>query len=597
MPRELITRRFLLGQLAASGIVLAQSSTSDSRPSRPHPRLILPDSDLPRIHALSREHPLARKLRENLEREADKLQTAPTAEFKLVGPRLLAQSRRVLDRVYTLALLYRLDGQAQHLQRGVKELRAAALFPNWNPAHFLDVAEMTHAFAIGYDWLYPGLAQADRDWIRSALVEKGLDPAITAYKEPAPWVMATHNWNLVCNSGVAIGALALADEEPDRSYAILHNAFDSIPRALATYAPDGGWPEGPGYWNYATRYLVSLLASLETAMDNDQGFSQARGFEKTGRFRVYCNGPLAKTFNFADSTDEDGTAPEMFWLARRFDQPVYAWDEQRQADSATHSDALDLVWFYKDEKPPESGEWPLETIFSGIQAAFMRTSWEDPNALFLGVKGGDNKANHAHLDLGSFVFDAGGVRWAYDPGPDNYDVPGYFGAKRFSDFKTSTESHNTILIDGENQSAKAEARITRHEFAPDFSWVQIDLSKAYPGKVKVLQRRIGLAQKQALLIEDTLVSDQPVDPLWGMMTDAEIAFDGQTAELKKNDWTLSCEIRSPHHAVFDVVTAQNTKKLVVRVGAKVSELDLSVVLIPHKTGQPKPVIVKHFPEA
>ena len=27
-------------------------------------------------------------------------------------------------------------------------------YPDWNPAHYLDVAETTTAVAIGYDWLY-----------------------------------------------------------------------------------------------------------------------------------------------------------------------------------------------------------------------------------------------------------------------------------------------------------------------------------------------------------------------------------------------------------------------------------------------------------
>jgi hypothetical protein len=239
--------------------------------------------------------------------------------------------------------------------------------------------------------------------------------------------------------------------------------------------------------------------------------------------------------------------------------------------------------------------WPTDAVFAGVQTAFLRTSWEDANAIFLAVKGGDNAASHAHLDLGSFVLDAGGVRWGYDPGPEDYNVPAYFGNKRFTYFKTSTAAHNTVIIDGEDQDHRAEARITHHEFAADLSWVQIDLSRAYPGRVKQLQRRIGVAQKQAILIQDTLTAEQPVDLVWGMMTDADITLSGQMAELKKGDWTLSCEIRSPHHALFDVVTNQNTKKLVARVGAKVSELDLNIVLTPHRTGQARPNVTKRFP--
>jgi hypothetical protein len=601
MPGDFITRRVLLGQLGLGGLALAQSF-----PPKPdllaslrseHPRLIFPESDLARVRALSREHPVVRKLRENLDREADKLQTAPPTEYKVAAQSLLTESRRVLDRIYTLALMYRLDDDPKHLERAVKELRAAALFPNWNPSHFLDVAEMTHAFAIGYDWLYPGLAATDRDWIREALIEKGLKPALAVYatagKEPASWVNSAYHWNLVCNGGAALGALAIADEQPDLARGILKNALDSLPRAMATYAPDGGWPEGPAFWNYGTRYAVYVMAALDSALDTDFGLPNSKGFDRTGRFRLDFIGPTGRAFNFGDSTDEPATSAQMFWLAKRFNQPVYAWAEQRDIDKFSHVDPLDIVWFDKDSKPAR-GDEPLDQVFTGVQVACLRTAWEDPNALFLGVKGGDNKTYRSHLDLGTFVFDAGGVRWAYDPGPEDNGLPGYLGPRRYSYFKASTTAHNTIVIDGENQDHKAEAKITRHDSTADLSWVEIDLTRTYPGKLKQWQRRIGLAQKQALIVQDTLVADQPVEAIWGMLTEADIAASGQTAELKKNDWTLSCEIRSPHHAVFDVVTIENSRTLVVRLGSKVTELDLNIVMTPHKTGQPKPSITRDF---
>ena len=151
---------------------------------------------------------------------------------------------------------------------------------------------------------------------------------------------------------------------------------------------------------------------------------------------------------------------------------------------------------------------------------------------------------------------------------------------------------------------RAEARIVKHDFTPDLAWVQIDLSKAYPTRVKQFQRRIGLANRQAVLIQDTIQADQPADIVWGMVTDAEIVVNGQTAELTKDGWTLSAEIRTPRHAVFEVAStkapppqAQNTgtRKLVVRVGDRVADLDLNIVLTPHKTGTPKPKITARFP--
>ena len=35
-------------------------------------------------------------------------------------------------------------------------------FEDWNPSHFLDVAEMTAGLAIGYDWLYDELPASSK---------------------------------------------------------------------------------------------------------------------------------------------------------------------------------------------------------------------------------------------------------------------------------------------------------------------------------------------------------------------------------------------------------------------------------------------------
>jgi len=291
----------------------------------------------------------------------------------------------------------------------------------------------------------------------------------------------------------------------------------------------------------------------------------------------------------------------MFWLARRATQPAFAWLEARHIDRTGHYEPLDLVWYDRDQKPPLSPAWPLDAVFPALGAATFRSHWEDPDALFLAAVARDNKAPHAHLDLGSFIFEAGGVRWALDLGPDDYG-PGT--RPHFSYYRTRTEAHNTLTIDGENQDARAEGRITRHEFTPDLAWVQFDLTRAYPGRVKAMQRRIGLAQRQAVLIQDSLRADQPVEAVWGMITEAEVLLAGQRAELRKDNWIVSAEILTPRHALFDVESTHSqppqnpnngTRKLIVRLGEKVTDLELNIVLTPYRAGQPKPKIGVKFP--
>ena len=84
---------------------------------------------------------------------------------------------------------------------------AVSRFTDWNPTHFLDVGEMVMALAIGYDWLYDSLQPDTRRMVREAIVAKGFDAAKNT--RHAWFYTAKNNWNSVCNSGLAYGALAL----------------------------------------------------------------------------------------------------------------------------------------------------------------------------------------------------------------------------------------------------------------------------------------------------------------------------------------------------------------------------------------------------
>ena len=201
--------------------LLAPLAQADADPlhtlRQQHPRIIALDTDIERLRTLLQSNEDARRIYTQLNAEAAKILTDPPVEYVLIGPRLLDKSRRALSRIYTLALLHRLDSKREHLDRAVKELRAVCAFPDWHPAHFLDTAEMTHAVAIGYDWLYPALTPADRTRIRQAIVDKGLSPGLEVYRKGEGWSKSVHNWNQVCNGGLTIGALAIADEEPERA--------------------------------------------------------------------------------------------------------------------------------------------------------------------------------------------------------------------------------------------------------------------------------------------------------------------------------------------------------------------------------------------
>jgi len=523
-----------------------------------HPRLLATTQDFAELKQRVASDTQLQSWHAKLQAQGKELLTAAPSRYEIPdGLRLLATSRRVVDRIYTLALLYRLDGDRRYAERAWQELAAAANFPDWNPRHFLDTAEMTHAFAIGYDWLYDVWTPEQRSLLQQAIVEKGLKTALPIYRARRWWAVAHHNWNQVCNGGIGMGALALADVEPQLAGETLHDALESIQLAMAEFAPDGAWKEGPGYWNYATSYNVIFLAGLQTALGTDFGLSRIGAFEQTGLFPIYLTGPLGRTFNYADGGDHSIFAPQMFWLARQFKQPICAWYERR----TTAPSALDLLWYDPAGADPKATGLPLDKYFRAAEVAVLRSDWDNPQALFVGFKAGDNKANHSHLDLGSFVFDATGVRWAVDLGADDYNLPGYFGGQRWNYYRLRAEGQNTLVLNpgpGPDQDPAAQTRITRFASKPDRAFAIADLTPAYAKQARRVCRGIALLDHDQVLVQDEVQADKPFELWWFMHTPASvrIADDGHTATLEQVGAQLRAEVLSPADAKFQIMDAQ-----------------------------------------
>src|SRR5690606_381154 len=141
---------------------------------------------------------------------------------------------------------------------------------------------------------------------------------------------------------------------------------------------------------------------------------------------------------------------------------------------------------------------PLDRLFDGIEAATLRSSRDDPGATYVGFKAGQPQYNHNQLDVGTFVLEAEGVRWAMDLGKDDYGLPGYFennvGGRRWTYYRNRAEGHNTLVLDpgasAEDQTVKAKAPISRFETAPATGFAIGDLSSAY-GK-RPVQRGVRL---------------------------------------------------------------------------------------------------------
>ena len=134
----------------------------------------------------------------------------------------------------------------------------------------------------------------------------------------------------------------------------------------------------------------------------------------------------------------------------------------------------------------------------------MRNSWTDTNAIFIGFKAGDNKVNHSHLDLGSFVMDALGQRWMTDLGADNYNLPECFGKRRWAYYYTRAEGHNTLVFNpdqGPDQDPEAVAEIVNSDLSKVRRMFAVaDLTPAYTKNAQSVKRGIALLDGKQVLI-------------------------------------------------------------------------------------------------
>ncbi|MFP5209871.1 MAG: heparinase II/III family protein [Acidobacteriota bacterium] len=545
-----------------------------------HPRLFLHDSDLPAIKKAIATDPFVKEQYGQLLAYGNALLNTPPDVYRIGGVEhtLLDTSRDMESRIFALAGLYRFTGDKRYADRATKEMLAAASFPDWYPKHFLDTGEMTAALGLGYDWLYPVLSPADRATIEHAIATKGID----AWMQKLQGRGVPHNnWTQVCNGGETIGALAIADVDPVRATEVIDHARPAIADIMKLFAPDGGFEEGPTYWGYATIYNILYIDALDSALGTDFGAASAVGFSSTGDYHIQSDGPTYVLANFGDAGSE-GARPtaQMFWLARRFNKPFYNEHELDVARTArladhprrteheggsarrgVHHDRFALflvIWAAEDAQMTDGKQLPLVQSFARVDQAYMRSAWNDPNAWYVAFKGGDAHASHGHLDLGSFIMDALGQRWASDLGSDSYGLPGYFGRQRWSYYRMRTEGHNTLTIDAQNEDLDAKAPLTASGTMGDGFYAIADLNQAYKGKLTAWSRGVALLDKKRVLVQDEISPAQPVDVVWNFHTfaDVKIAEDGRSATLSEGGATLHARILSPAAGRFSTASTQ-----------------------------------------
>lgn len=506
-----------------------------------HPRIIFSDADFENIKESLASNQLLKSLHDQIVNKANTYVGAADLERTLEGKRLLTVSRNAEQRILFCAYAYKTTGDSKYLTQAEHDIVTVCNFVDWNARqHFLDVGEMAAGVGLGYDWLYDELSAETKALVCEKLNEYAFTPANNKVWN-LDFYAATNNWNQVCNGGLVCAALAVYENIPDIAKGIIEKALESnVPAMETMYSPDGNYPEGYSYWCYGTLYEALMLTAMETATGSDAGISSTDGFSSTGKYMLFMEGPIKMCFNYSDCASSTIPCLAQWYFADKFDDLSLLYLEKDRIQnyaSAAEARLLPLVAYYASRLSVTSLDAipaPEDNFFRGEGATpvvLIHENWKmDMTDKFLAIKGGKANTSHGHMDAGSFVYDAFGVRWSADLGLQSYGTLEPYidlwnmndGSERWTAFRYNNFNHSTITINDTYHKVGGVATIEGLVNVNGRKGAILDLTGPLANEIESAKRTIYM-EGDNLYVTDELKakSAKAAKVRWTMVTRAE----------------------------------------------------------------------------
>lgn len=575
---------------------------------RVRPRTLMNAAGFAALKGRMESDPVVKKLYESLKATGEKIIELP--ELVQVRGEAAANNNpgaKAIFRMSALGTLNYLDGDPRWKDFAARELVSIASFTNWHPDEAEVCAEFVWGMSIGYDLFRSALNDAQAKKVRDAIVQLGMDaltarlkgepmpatvkrpePGTTAEPSKAPAKKAARKTgeepppdteDMISAAALLIAAISLVDEEPNTAGPSATVAAKVFGEGIKEFAPDGIWPEGIIAGDDVLDVTASLIMTLRAATGQDFGFSLVEGLPQAAYARMHLTSPASGIFNYGDA---EGNALSRSWvtsfLTALYGNPgVPALKVPGPASPETQYMNLAGLLLYHNPHiagfgTPEAND----AKFAHEQVATLRSAWNDPKAMFVGIKGGDNARPGGQLDLGSFVLDAGGVRWGVDLGTEADRVlKNRADPKKFEMYREGTLGQNTWRFTGPavdddkkkaapkgkapvpaapqgSQPLDATAQIVEFSSTPERGLAIVDLSDAYSQRAKEFKRGVMLVRGPApyVIMQDEMEIKSVSSPEWIMHTRAEVTTEGNKATLKSNNSTLTMTVISPPGAAI-----------------------------------------------
>ncbi len=590
------------------------------------PRLILTPEIERNLRKKLQSDPLVQSFYSAIKSDAEAILALPLPERVIPdNKRLLRVSSESLRRLNTLGIVYRIDKNPVILNRIDQEIKAVCNFTDWNPSHYLDVAEMSLAVALALDWTGKDLPESTVEMAEKALIEKGILPG---FEWPiSEWAEKVNNWNQVCHGGMIAASIVIADRDPELAAKTISRALDKMPLALGAYVPDGAYAEGPGYWNYGTIFSITASSVLKSAFGTDFGIAGFPGFKESAVFRLMMVAPSGEFYNYGDNGTNliadrgrgDHTTAwfnlgehvnSFIWFANQTDNSLFfdpGYFKALPDDPRTRGRFAGpaLIWLSSYE--PKNYE-PLPLIWKGggknpvlVFRGGENNPENNPEMFYLGAKGGKAGINHGNMDAGSFIFELDGVRWSIDPGVQLYaqlEMAGFDlwnlgqNSQRYLLLTKGSHGHSTLVINDAPHNVEGYAPIIdfKDGSTGENPEASIEMTDIFNGQLKSAVRSFMKDSPRSIVIEDRIETNDSTKMItWQMMTSAEVIPVIGGAVLKQAEKELKLEILSPENMNVSIISLdpppleldkqiENLKRIEIRVPAWVLDSSGKIVV-------------------
>ncbi|MBN2883926.1 MAG: heparinase II/III family protein, partial [Clostridia bacterium] len=331
-----------------------------------------------------------------------------------------------------------------------------------------------------------------------------------------------NNWNPWINSNVLMVLLLIEDNKEERFYQ-LRKLTESLDRYIDSYPDDGGCDEGPGYWGRAGASCFECLDLLyDLSNGNIDIFSDSKIINMSKYiYRAHITGPYF--VNFADAGPRVAASPSLIYRFSKFvkDDVGMAFGAHlyKTIDDNTalgrfgiirplhEAQTRDEIIAYGTEYKPEKS-----AFLPDIEVAFLRSDSKN-GELYTAVKGGNNRENHNHNDVGNFIVYGAGKPFVIDVGAKEYTKK-TFSSERYEIWNNNSRWHNVPEINDQEQVYGHEYKASDVSFSKDGSISRFfaDIHGAYPVDSGIIRwnRTVSMDHEKAeVTVSDDFELDAP----------------------------------------------------------------------------------------